>query len=60
MAEKITGQTSLVVLEERCLVLSPGNAGFWARDDGGPRVDGTLTAAKPRDTLLRVIPVMYA
>jgi hypothetical protein len=56
MAEKITAQTSFVVLGERT---SPRvqvlESGCWARDDDGPRVDETLTVAKRIHTILRVI-----
>jgi hypothetical protein len=61
MAEKITAQTSFVVLVKNdVLVLRPGITGLWARDDGGPRVDATLTAAKPGYTLQWVIYRMNA
>ncbi|AXX33014.1 hypothetical protein APASM_5649 [Actinosynnema pretiosum subsp. pretiosum] len=39
-------------------MLSPGNLGFWARDDDGPRVDATLTAVKPSHTIQWVIPAV--
>ncbi|GAA1270957.1 hypothetical protein GCM10009634_12560 [Saccharothrix xinjiangensis] len=59
MAEKITAQTSFVVLaDELVLVSRSWESGCWARDDDGPRVDATLTVAKPNHTMLTVISVI--